>query len=68
METSSDTMKRTAHRGFYGPAGALVALIILLGFGKTYYLKPAFGTPALPPLLHVHGLVMTLWFAQWLVR
>lgn len=42
---------------------AVVALaVVLLGFSRTYYLKGLFGTPSLTTLVHVHGIVMTLWF------
>ncbi|HEX7720969.1 MAG TPA: hypothetical protein VF397_02350, partial [Pyrinomonadaceae bacterium] len=41
---------------------ALMPLIVLAGFARTYYLKGFFGTPSLPGLLvHLHGLVMTTW-------
>ena len=55
-------------------AAILFPLLILVGFAKTYYLKPIFGAPALPStLVHLHGLVMTAWAALfitqvWLVR
>ncbi len=51
-------------------AGALLALlIVLIGFARTYYLSFAFDSPALAgPLVHLHGLVMTLWFALFLVQ
>ena len=43
---------------------AIVALaVVLFGFSRTYYLKSFFGTPSLTTLVHVHGLIMTLWFA-----
>jgi uncharacterized membrane protein YozB (DUF420 family) len=43
---------------------AIVALaVVLIGFSRTYYLKGFFGTPDLTTLVHMHGLVMTLWFA-----
>jgi hypothetical protein len=55
-------------RRFYTFASWGVVFIVLLGFAKTYYLKLAFGTPSLPPLLHLHGLVMSLWFALFVVQ
>ena len=39
------------------------AAAILFVFARTYYLKSFFRTPALSPLLHVHGVVMTGWVA-----
>lgn len=48
-------------------------LVVFAGFAQTYYLKALSGTPTLPMLVHVHGLVMSAWFvvfaAQvWLVE
>jgi hypothetical protein len=41
---------------------ALIPVIVLAGFARTYYLKGFFGNPPLPGLLvHLHGLVMTAW-------
>ncbi|MGB2715148.1 MAG: hypothetical protein WBC51_13280 [Vicinamibacterales bacterium] len=48
-------------------------LIILAGFGRTYYLKGFFDVPPLASMLvHVHGVLMTTWVALfaaqvWLV-
>jgi hypothetical protein len=43
---------------------ALVAMVlVLIGFAQTYYLKLYFETPALTGVVHLHGAVMTLWFA-----
>lgn len=58
-----------SERRFFG-VGALVALaIVFSGFAPSYYLKTYFGTPELPSaLVHVHGLVMTAWFALFLVQ
>ncbi len=48
---------------------ALVALLtVFAGFAPTYYLKGAFGTPDLNALKHVHAVVMTAWFALFLVQ
>lgn len=49
-----------------------VGLAVFVGFAKTYYLKFAFAQPALPLLVHVHGLLMTAWVVlfgsqTWLV-
>jgi hypothetical protein len=49
------------------------AIILFIGFARTYFLKTFFGTPTLYPLLHVHGFIMTSWFLlfgiqTWLVE
>jgi hypothetical protein len=55
-------------RRLYTWAAIGIALIVLTGFARTYYLKGLFGTPALPGLVHVHGLVMTLWVALFVTQ
>jgi len=60
---------RNRARSRFYPWIALVAcLVVLAGFSRTYYLKTVFGTPELPPLRHIHGLVMTLWFVLFFVQ
>lgn len=49
--------------------GAMVAVaIVFAGFARTYFLKTSFGTPVLSTLVHVHGFVMTLWFAFFFMQ
>ena len=42
-------------------AAVALALSVLIGFAPTYYLKGLYGTPALSSLVHVHGMLFTLW-------
>jgi hypothetical protein len=58
---------RREQRFFLGMAAA-AALTAFLGFAPTYYLKGLFGTPALSPLVHAHGLVFTLWIGLYLAQ
>lgn len=58
---------RHDHR-FFVAAGAAAFAIVFVGFARTYYLKSLFGTPALPWLVHVHGFLMTSWFALFFVQ
>lgn len=53
---------------FYTYVSIIAALVVFAGFFRTYYLKGAFGTPVLSGLLHVHGVVMTLWFTLFIVQ
>lgn len=59
---------RSRSRMYYSSGAILALLVVFAGFAKTYYLKGAFGTPEIRPLVHLHGLVMTLWFALFLVQ
>jgi hypothetical protein len=55
-------------RRFYGWAAVTVALIVLVGFARTYYLKAFFGTRTLTPFVHFHGLVMSAWVVLFIVQ
>jgi hypothetical protein len=58
---------RTEHRFFF-VAGTAAFAIVFVGFARTYYLKTLFSTPALSGLLHLHGFLMTSWFALFFVQ
>jgi len=68
MATESHSMALAPPHRLYTFGAWAVAAIVLLGFAKTYYLKVVFGTPTLSPMLHLHGLVMTLWFGLFVVQ
>ena len=52
----------------YTWAAVACALIAVIGFARSYYLKSFFGRPPLPVLLHVHGVIMTAWCALFFVQ
>ncbi len=52
---------RMRERRIYIAAAIVFPLIVLAGFARTYYLKGFFDVPAVPTLLHLHGVVMTAW-------
>jgi hypothetical protein len=56
-----------SHR-FYTAMGLAVSLIVLLGFGRTYFFRAWFDVPPLTVWLHLHGLSQTLWLALFLVQ
>jgi len=68
MNVGSKAKRSVVDRRFYTWIAVAAALIVFTGFARTYYLKELFGTRSLPLLLHVHGLVMTLWFVLFLVQ
>lgn len=49
-------------------AAVAAAVVVFVGFARSYYLKGAFGAPPLSALVHAHGLVMTLWFVLVVVQ
>ena len=55
-------------RSGYVWAALGVALIAVTGFARTYYLRPLFGHPPLPFLLHIHGAIMSLWCALFFTQ
>jgi hypothetical protein len=57
----------TDHRYFYSVGIAFVVLVFA-GFARTYYLKGFYGAPPLSLLVHTHGVVMTLWYALFVVQ
>ena len=47
----------------------LFPIIVVIGFGPTYYVKFAFGNPPLPSLLvHAHGVAMTAWIVLFITQ
>ncbi|HEX8363817.1 MAG TPA: hypothetical protein VF603_00865 [Allosphingosinicella sp.] len=59
-------------RLFYTGMGALVLLLAIAGFARSYYLAGWFETPAGTPeitlLLHAHGAACTLWLALMVIQ
>jgi hypothetical protein len=69
MAANPPINRRLSERPLYIWIAILTPIIVLAGFGRTYYLKGVFGTPALPGLIvHVHGLVMSLWVVLFVTQ
>jgi hypothetical protein len=45
-----------------------MAVTVFIGFSRSYYLKPWFGTKDLSTLLHLHGLIFTTWVLFFLAQ
>lgn len=58
---------RSGNRFFVGVAIAML-VVIALGFGKSFYLRPVMNDAPLPVYLVVHGLVMTAWYLVFLAQ
>src|SRR5262245_49648069 len=56
------------HRAFFTGLSLVMVLAVLVGFSRSYYLKGLYGTPALPALFHVHGLLFTTWMLFLVVQ
>ena len=55
-------------RMFYSGTAIVMALVVLIGFGPTYYLRSYFGAPisitgmvTMTPLTQAHGLLFSMW-------
>jgi len=65
---SSGTDRKTSERKFYSRMALFLVVLVLLGFGPSFYLKgvvPPYPrpNPTLPPAVILHGTVFTLWMA-----
>jgi hypothetical protein len=52
---------RSHSHAFFTLLPVAMFVAVFVGFAPTYYLKTAYGTPALPILYHVHGAAFTAW-------
>jgi hypothetical protein len=57
-----------AERPMYAAAALVAALVVFGGFAPSYYLVSVFGAGDLTTLKHMHGAVMTSWFALFFVQ
>ena len=69
----SGTDRKASERKFYSRMALFLVLLVLLGFGPSFYLKgivPAYPrpNPTLPPTVILHGAVFTLWMALIVVQ
>lgn len=68
MNTCVGTNPPSRGDRFYAWVAVGAALIVFIGFARTYFLKEVFNTPRLPLLLHLHGAILTLWFVLFFVQ
>lgn len=62
-------------RVFYSGMAIVMALTVLVGFGRSYYFRPLLdpgptvtGLVTLSPLTHVHGLIFSVWVALFVAQ
>jgi hypothetical protein len=53
---------------FYVVASLIVAAIAVIGFSRSYFLRPLFERPPLTGVMHLHALVFTAWVALFIVQ
>ena len=62
MAVAESALIRIREKRFYLIAAILFAITILIGFGRTYYLKSFTAAPPLASyLVEIHGAIMTVW-------
>jgi hypothetical protein len=62
MAINNAAERRAFERQFFLAIAILFPIIVLIGFGPTYYLKGFFSTPPVArTLIHLHGFVMSAW-------
>jgi hypothetical protein len=59
---------RANDRAFYTGIAIAAALAVLVGFSRTYFLRPYFETAPLDVAFHVHGLVFSAWIALFVAQ
>lgn len=52
---------RRTGRGYYVSVAVAFAILVAIGFGPTFYLKPVLGAPTLTALTTVHGFLFSAW-------
>jgi hypothetical protein len=65
---ASPADQRQSERRFFLAVAIGLAVVVFVGFSRTYYLKGLFGAKQLPLYLHIHGAVMTAWYALFIVQ
>jgi hypothetical protein len=54
---------------FYTTVALVVIAVVVIGFSRSYYLRPLFtNDQELTTLLHLHGVLMSLWFVLFFVQ
>jgi hypothetical protein len=64
---AADATRRT-DSVFYTGMSVAAAIIVLVGFAPTYYLRPQYTPEALPIHLHVHGVLFSAWIVLIVVQ
>jgi hypothetical protein len=72
MAIAGRAPQRPAGRLFYPGAAIVIGVLVLIGFGPTFYVRGAVALPdsvsPLSPILLVHGVVSTLWIAVFVAQ
>ena len=61
-------LQRSADGAFFSLVALAVVVIVLVGFGPSYYFRTLTDAPPLRLAVHAHGLVFSAWIALFLVQ
>ena len=62
MAINDTASRRAFEQRFFLATAILFVVIVLIGFGPTYYVKGFFTSPPIPrTIIHIHGLLMSAW-------
>lgn len=65
----SDAGARTFDRRVFAVAATAFPLLVIAGFGRTYYLSGFFDAPPLPSaVVHIHALLMSAWVGLFVAQ
>jgi len=59
---------RLRERVFYTTMSGIFLILVLVGFSRTFFLRPYFQTEPLMPLLILHGTLFSSWIALFLIQ
>lgn len=55
-------------RMFYSSMAVVIAIVIFVGFSRTFYIRPYFHHESLIPLLILHGIVFSSWIVLFITQ
>src|SRR5437588_8443448 len=65
---STQRQSKIRERMFYSGMAFAILMVILVGFSRTFYLRPYFHSERLIPLLILHGIVFSSWIALFVTQ
>jgi hypothetical protein len=66
--SGSSIAGRPESRAFHAAMSGALLLIVLLGFGRSLYMRPFLDLPQMPVAVWVHGIVLTAWYVGVFVQ
>ncbi len=61
-------IRRKQEQKYFIVMALVAAVVVFYGFSRSYFLKGLFGTPPLPSIVHLHGVIFTSWIALFVAQ